>query len=118
MKIINLRNYSKRHFTILLLIIGGIVIQYLSSCSTPKNITYFKDVPDTSKTTPVSMAAYNTPVIQTDDILQVTIQTLDPSASSSLNQQASASWPTGATGTVNGYLVDKEGYVVLPLIGK
>jgi polysaccharide export outer membrane protein len=101
---------------------GGIVIQYLSSCTTPKNITYFKDIPDTLKNKQVSMATYYTPVIQTDDILQVTIQTLDPSATSALNQQGSASWPTSNAGAgsnmVSGYLVDKEGYVVLPLIGK
>lgn len=115
MNIINPGSYSKRHFPILLLIIGGIVIQFISSCSTPKNITYFRDIPDTIKTKQVSLAAYNTPVIQTDDILQVTIQTLDPSSTSSLNQQSSVSM--GGT-VVSGYLVDKEGYVVLPLIGK
>jgi polysaccharide export outer membrane protein len=86
-------------------------------------------MPDTAKHRIVEMSAFYTPVIQPDDILQVSIQTLDPSATALLNQQNTASWPvspgntgpannTGNTGVVAGYLVDKDGYVMLPLIGK
>jgi polysaccharide export outer membrane protein len=109
----------------------GILSFLLSSCSTPKNITYFKDVPDTMKRKMVEMAAYSTPVIQPDDILQVTIQTLDPGATGILNQQNNATWPVmgngnspanniggSPAGDINGYIVDKNGYVILPLIGK
>jgi polysaccharide export outer membrane protein len=76
----------------------------------------------------VEMSAYYTPVIQPDDILQVSIQTLDPAATALLSQQNTNTWPsiganTGAPGSptavnVSGYLVDKEGSVILPLIGK
>ncbi|WP_233522401.1 polysaccharide biosynthesis/export family protein [Chitinophaga silvatica] len=93
----------------------------LAACSTPKNITYFKDVPDTIKLKEIQQAAYYTPVIQADDILQVSIQTLDPAATTLLNQQTATSGnvtgPSSAN-TITGYLVDKDGYVVLPLIGK
>jgi len=83
-------------------------------------------MPDTAKYRMVAMAAFNTPVIQPDDILQVSIQTLDPNATALLNQQNTANWsvsatsPSGSTGAgvVAGYLVDKEGSVILPLIGK
>ncbi len=106
--------------------IGLIFCLYCSSCSTPKNVTYFQDMPDTAKYRTVTMATFNTPVIQPDDILQVSIQTLDPNATALLNQQNTANWsvsatsPSGSTGAgvVAGYLVDKEGYVILPLIGK
>ncbi|MCW3464658.1 polysaccharide biosynthesis/export family protein [Chitinophaga nivalis] len=97
----------------------------MSSCSTSKNITYFKDVPDTVKLREITQAAYYTPVIQVDDILQVNIQTLDPAASALLNQQGGSSWPVNGSGPatpaaagVTGYLVDKDGNVVLPVIGK
>ena len=106
----------------------GIFILLLSSCAAPKNVTYFKDVPDTLRQKMVEMSAYYTPVIQPDDILQVSIQTLDPAATALLSQQNTNTWPsiganTGAAGNptavnVSGYLVDKEGYVILPLIGK
>jgi len=100
----------------------------VSSCSGPKNITYFRDVPDSVKRQLVDMAAYSMPLIQTDDILQVTIQTLDPAASTLLNQQNTAQWPVVGTGSaaglsnagpgVSGYVVDKDGYITLPLVGR
>jgi polysaccharide export outer membrane protein len=101
-----------------------------SSCTTTRNVTYFQDVPDTLRQKMVELSAYYTPVIQPDDILQVSIQTLDPAATALLNQQNTANWSTlgsnpttgsagaSAPGNVTGFLVDKEGYVILPLIGK
>lgn len=104
-------------------------VQLLSSCTTPKNVTYFQDVPDTLRQKMVALSAYYTPVIQPDDILQVSIQTLDPAATALLSQPNTANWPAmganaaGSTGNtssanVTGFLVDKDGYVILPLIGK
>ena len=103
-----------------------IIVLCFSACATTKNVTYFKDIPDTIlQKTEVGEAMYATPVIQIDDVLQVSIQTLDPEATAMLNQQSAATWPvTGggsntASGTgVSGYLVDKDGFIVLPLIGK
>lgn len=107
-----------------------------SSCTTPKKISYFNDVSDTVQKRLVEQAIYTTPTIQPDDILQVTIQTMDLTSTSMLNQQNTASWPVGGTtnaGTstvpvpglsnspaanVSGYVVDKNGFVILPLIGK
>jgi len=115
----------------LLLLMAGVMSLYFSSCSAPKNIGYFKDIPDSIRKTAVDQAAFYTPTIQPDDILQVNIQTLDPSATTLLNQQNTATWPVngnplgaGSTPTsspassMSGYLVDKDGYVMLPLIGK
>jgi polysaccharide export outer membrane protein len=99
----------------------------ISSCSTPKNIPYFKDVPDTAKQRIIDQAAYYTPVIQPDDILQVNIQTLDASTTAQLNQQNAVSWPannntqagpSAIPSNISGYLVDREGNVILPLLGK
>lgn len=106
----------------------AILCLYLSACVTTKNTTYFKDIPDTVRNRMVVQATYKTPTIQPDDILQVSIQTLDAGSTALLNQQSTATWPltgagsisanaTGAPG-VSGYLVDKSGFVVLPLIGK
>src|SRR3954464_7220588 len=97
MTIINFGNHQKRSLSTLLILLSGIISLILSACSTPKNITYFRDIPDTIKQRIVDQALYATPVIQTDDILQVTIQTLDPTASALLNQQSIASWPTNGT---------------------
>ncbi|MEC5145456.1 polysaccharide biosynthesis/export family protein [Chitinophaga sp. 212800010-3] len=107
---------------LLVLVAAGI-----TSCSAPKNITYFKDIPDSVRQQEIQQAAYSTPLIQADDILQVTIQTLDPAATALLNQATGGAGAAPvsnnmtaapAVAPVSGYLVDKDGYVVLPLIGK
>lgn len=111
-----------------LFLVSGVISFFLLSCSSSKNITYFRDVPDTLKTKVVEQATYYTPTIQPDDILQVTVQTLDAGGTALLNQQSTPNWPvTGnasgsnpvSTGTgVDGYLVDKNGNVLIPLLGK
>ncbi|RAJ73538.1 polysaccharide export outer membrane protein [Chitinophaga dinghuensis] len=108
--------YSSLYWLLLLVVSG------LFACRAPKNITYFKDLSDTIPHTEVEQAAYKTPAIQVDDILQVTIQTLDPNATALLNQQGQSvpgGTPAGMPGTaVSGYLVDKDGNISLPMIGK
>jgi polysaccharide export outer membrane protein len=113
----------------LLLVVAVIASLCFSACSTPKNVTYFRDIPDSIERKSIQQAAYTTPQIQVDDILQVTIQTLDPTTTAMLNQPGTTSWPVAGSGSstvpttsggsnVSGFLVDKDGNVVLPLIGK
>ncbi|SEW52487.1 polysaccharide export outer membrane protein [Chitinophaga arvensicola] len=104
----------------------GLLSLLMMSCATSKNVKYFSDVPDSLGSKQIEQAIYKTPLIQVDDILQVNIQTLDPGTTALLNQQSAATWPTyAAQGTssipgnsISGYLVDKDGFIVLPLIGK
>lgn len=124
------RFFSKKSNLSYRLLIGGVMSLFLFSCAAPKSLTYFKDVPDTLQTKVVELSKYNTPVIQPDDILQVTVQTMDPGATALLNQTGQPSWPlTGSGGGgssssaslqqgIEGYLVDKNGFVVVPLLGK
>ena len=124
MKVINQGLSRFRRFRSLLVLMGGMLALFLGSCTSQKNISYFKDVPDTVKQKMVEMATYSTPVIQPDDILQVTIQTLDPASTALMNQQNSPNWAVagtaGAAGVASspGYLVDKTGFVTLPLVGR
>ncbi|NLR67116.1 polysaccharide export protein [Chitinophaga varians] len=103
--------------------LAGIICLFLFSCSAPKNVTYFRDIPDSLGSKEVEQALYKTPLIQVDDILQVNIQTLDPGTTALLNQQNAPSWPSAGTvpgggSNISGYLVDKDGNIMLPLIGK
>ncbi len=91
------------------------------------NITYFKNVPDSLYATAMTakVAPFKDPVIQPNDLLQITVLTLDKddnevlaaasrvpiSAGSSVNSQA-------ISNSVAGFLVDREGVVELPAIGK
>src|SRR5690606_2114041 len=95
----------------------------VSSCSV-KKIVYFNDLdPDTALVLKQA-AAFTEPVIQSDDILSITIQTLDPTTSSVVNQSevmqaigASSATNVGSQ-VISGFLVDKNGYVNMTLLGK
>jgi polysaccharide export outer membrane protein len=106
----------------------------LCSCATTKKTKYFQDIPDSGELKKIPAVAYIEPKIQVDDILSVNVQLVDPLAASLINMGNQVSMPnsvasagagTGASSTAtlqaqvpNGYLVDKEGNIDLPIIGK
>ncbi|RYY08360.1 MAG: hypothetical protein EOP43_00010 [Sphingobacteriaceae bacterium] len=97
----------------------------VTSCASSKKIRYFQDLSDTAKLTEIKTAPYYSPLIQSDDILTITILTADPTATQSIN---AANLPVQATGVfvqqsaadqaITGYLVSKNGEVEIPVIGK
>lgn len=104
-----------------------------SSCAVTKNVAYFENVPDTTKQKLEAEALYKDPIIMPDDILSVNLITIDPTTSSTINQAAnvaispllgstgsssSLSSGTAANSIVQGLLVDKNGYIALPIIGE
>lgn len=99
---------------------------FFNACKSYKNIPYFRDVPDSIYRNPsyIGVTSYSDPKIQPNDLLQVTVQTLDPSASSVSNASAAtysvqaSSSMTAAGSVTTGYMVDKEGMIELPLVGK
>ncbi len=110
-------------FTASLLILFMLVS--LFSCKTER-IAYFKDVPDsTSQIKNVPLPAFTSPIVNVDDILNITVQTIDPQANTILNQgnlpvlsgNAAGNSLGGSQLIVAGYLVNKEGAVHMPYIG-
>jgi len=100
-----------------------VLLLLFSSCSV-KKIVYFNDLPADTTRILKQAAAFTEPVIQSDDILSITIQTLDPTTAAVANQ-AVAVQAVGASSATNvgsqvisGFLVDKDGYVHMALIGK
>jgi polysaccharide export outer membrane protein len=94
-----------------------------SSCTSYKNIPYFTDFPDTAKHTFVETQAFKSPVIKPDDLLNITIVTVDPEITALLNSANIVTQSIGSTTSltpqfVSGYLVDKNGEVELPFTGK
>lgn len=90
----------------------------LSSCVSRKDIVYFQnDVIDQSKV----LNTYKTK-FKADDLLQITISALDADAVkpfnlSTVNYSATSNNPIGNP-TQQAYLIDNEGYVNFPVIGK
>jgi polysaccharide export outer membrane protein len=110
------------------LLISGFIF-CLASCSGPKNVSYFQDFSDTAQPQLVKTVPFKSPVIQTDDILSITIQTIDNDVTNLLNSNtsinnAATSMPVStsnaasASQNVSGYLVDKDGNVEVPFVGK
>jgi len=98
------------------------------SCKPYQPVSYFNDFADTAKPIIVKTVPFKSPAIQPDDILNITMQTIDNNINDMLNNNttinnSSTSIPvvgsvTGTAQTVSGYLVDKDGNVNLAFIGK
>lgn len=94
----------------------------ISSCRVDR-IAILKDVPDTVSVRYYPLSPSASPVVQIDDILNITIQTLDPQANAILNQgnlpinSGAASSNSTQQAVVSGYLVGKDGIIRLPYIG-
>ena len=88
----------------------------LSSCATPKNSYYFKNLPrDTSINTTINRMAEST--IRKNDQLSITISSLNPEEDRVYNAAAlSLSSNTAGSGS-NGYFVDANGNIQLHRLG-
>ncbi len=92
-----------------------LVILFMSSCVTHKAVPYFADFSDTAKPTIMRTVVYKSPVIQPDDILLITLSTLDNSLVSPVNTTNSIN---GGAQQANGYVVNANGMVELPFVGE
>lgn len=88
----------------------------ITGCDSAKKIPYFQNLPDSINAT-VAQAAFTEPIIQPDDILSITVQTVDPSASASVNQEGIKGIAIGGQ-QISGFLVNKDGIVELPIVGE
>jgi polysaccharide export outer membrane protein len=106
-----------------------VILSFMSffSCMSPKKFIYFKDIPDSIYASPyvIQMSEYVDPKIQPNDLLSVSIQTLDPATVSMNNVvQGGGNGVALLTGSatsgsmVTGFVVDKNGYIDLPLVGQ
>lgn len=102
-------------FTVFILIFGA--------CSTPKDVAYFQGI---DSLTPEQINAMNqsyTSQIYPDDMLTITVTASDPTVVTPFNPPVYAYASEGETSVMPAqqlatYLVDKEGYIIFPVIGK
>lgn len=100
-------------------IIYLIALVLLSSCA-KRNLVYFSDLPKSADySTPIKN--YSAPKIQSDDILSISVSSLNPESNVLFNNVLlpSASNTGALADKINeGYLVDKDGFINFPVIGK
>ena len=88
----------------------------LTGCVSTKNTVYFSDIP--SDDPRVKLADYHEPIVQVDDILHITVHTIDANAPSAINDLSSTNAPSASAQTPpSGYLVDDNGQVSIPMLG-
>ncbi|PRY13318.1 polysaccharide export outer membrane protein [Pontibacter ummariensis] len=99
---------------------------FLVSC-TPRNLAYFSDIPEQA-TYEEKILNDTEPKIQAYDLLSITVTSLNPEASALFNTGIAStagsitnfSMTSTAASNVakEGYLVDKEGNIAYPILGK
>jgi polysaccharide export outer membrane protein len=104
-------------------LLGLALLVFLSACGSTRNLVYFNDLQNTSKYTEEIKNKVE-PKIQPDDQLSITVSSLNPESNILFNSgvmPSTAGTATGstATGRANeGYLVDKDGFINFPVLGK
>ncbi|MEO6219299.1 MAG: polysaccharide biosynthesis/export family protein [Ginsengibacter sp.] len=96
----------------LLVVFLALQVVLLTSCTSTKNIAYFANVGDTSY---ASRPPKDIP-IQNNDLLSISISSLNPQASAIFNANSTVSSSTTSEPT-GGYLVNSEGNIQLPILG-
>ena len=96
------------NFYFFLMLIG---CSLFSSCISYKQVPYFKDLPQ-EKESSENISNYSPLIIQNNDILNITINSLNAEASNIFNP------PTAQSAAGSGITVDQNGDIQLPYIGK
>jgi polysaccharide export outer membrane protein len=108
------------NWALLVFVFFAIALSF-SSCISVKELKYFQDIPDSTRLSVVKLPQYTVPVIHKGDLVSVLFYTTDPTAVANLNLPVMSS--TVAASSVsgadqNGYLVDENGEIEIPQIGK
>jgi polysaccharide biosynthesis/export protein len=92
---------------------------YSSACTNTKQSTYFGGVGTSEFTSKVENLE---PILQPNDLLNITVSSLNPTASELFNVSSSegirASSATNTIAQSPGFLIDQEGYINFPFLGK
>ena len=105
---------------ILIPFIALLMIVLVGSCASSKKVAYFQNIDTVSLH--ASRGLYDAKIMP-KDMLTITVNTLTPEAAAPFNLAVSNNIGSkgqlsGGSGSLQGYLVDNEGYINFPVIGK
>ena len=104
-----------------LLVVGLMIVSFLfASCSTPQHTLYLQDIRDTT----IAVNGNFEPLIQKNDVLQITVSSLNPEDAIIYNASNTVV-PSGGGGgassgnmaALGGFLVDQQGLIQYPVLG-
>ncbi|ALJ00985.1 sugar transporter [Rufibacter tibetensis] len=95
-----------------------LLLPFLFSCVNSRKATYFNDLGDNASFATIEIPE---PIIQQNDLLSITVSSLNPEASRIFNlpnqSEVRSSTPTGDVMEPAGYLVDKDGMIRFLMLG-
>lgn len=97
------------------------LIVLLSACTNRKKVTYFQPNDISKDIEQAAITQNNISKLQTGDILGIMVSSLSPEASAMFNPYMSAAQNTQSASilpSTPGYLIDTDGNITLPLVGK
>ncbi len=112
-------NYIKKTINLQKFMWRTCIIALLTSCGNVKNATYFNQ-----NTVQITSNSYENlePILQKNDLLSITVSSINPEAAEMFNLSnsfsAQSSTTAGNTTRVSGYLVDQDGAIRFPVLGK
>jgi len=110
-------NYRHMKYRILLVLL----LPFFFSCS-KRNLSYFSDYGSEKILTEVITTKIRESVIQPGDLLQISVTSANPLAAEPFNRISKRSTGTSgasnAEGTADGYLVDENGIIDFPVLGR
>ncbi|WP_347158213.1 polysaccharide biosynthesis/export family protein [Pontibacter chitinilyticus] len=101
----------------------ALCLLFMFSCRSAKDLAYFKDLPDNAVYSE-KISNETEPKIQPDDLLNITVSSLNPEANALFNKGVLITPSSTSTGVSSsrageeGYLVDKDGNIEFPVLGK
>ena len=106
---------------VVLPIIALVLVALLDSCGTAKHYSYFENIDSINWN--MYPGVLHESRIMPKDMLTITVSTSDPTAATPFNLSVSHTLNAGGQlnstgGSLQGYLVDNDGYINFPIVGK
>lgn len=105
---------------LLMVVLAGL----FASCGSRQNLVYFSDLPDTVAYK-VAMGEVEEPTVQPNDVLRITVNSLNPETNRLFNTGTIQSVESNNNNTLGegnvgaeGYLVNADGYISFPVLGQ
>lgn len=116
---------------LLFVLITTFSIMLFSSCSSYKNLPYFKNIDKETQEELLSSSGIHEPTIKPNDILSITVNSNIPGAAADFNLPVvptnydkavqttiTGTNSTSSTGSLQNYFVDKDGRINFPILGE
>lgn len=93
------------------------IAMHFGSCLNYKKVPYFTDIPQMDTSASIQNP-YQSPVIQKNDIISITVGSISPDANALFGFNNSSAGSAGTYSTGSTYMVDMDGNIEIPLVYK